>query len=780
MTTTTTSSSTSSAPELASGVELLGELPGSGYRQAPSLVRRSDGQTLQVTPLVAALLELVDGRRDEEQLAAAMTEQLGRPVTADDVRALLAKAEPLGVLAGSAAPPPKANPLLALRLKVVLSDPVLTRRLTTPFAQLLRPWVVVPVLVAFGWVCWWVLADRGLAGAARQALYEPHLLLAVVGLTVLSAGFHELGHAAACRYGGAQPGAMGFGLYLVWPAFYTDVDDCMRLSRWGRLRVDLAGLYFNAVFAVAVAGLWWSVREDALLLGIASQLVQMVRQLAPFVRADGYHVLSDLTGVPDLFAHMGPTLRRLLPWGDRPRSPLAPWARAVVTAWVLVVAPLLLGLLVLTVLLLPRLLATAWDSLDAQGGSLAEDLGSGDVVTAAARLLSLLGLLLPAAAATYLLARVVRRTTASLARRTAGRPLLRSLASVAVVLLLALVAWAWWPHGQYRPVEAQERGTLPGLSSLVDRSAQPPSLVGARSAIALVPRGDAQAPVVMLVRPPGGGDLQALLVPRDGGTARTFPFRLPDAPLAQGNQSLAVNTGDGSVVYDVAFVMLRVTDGAPVTAVNEAWALASCTRCTTVAVSFQVVLVIGGSDTVAPVNTAVAANGSCLECLTTALATQLVVTLSGVPSAEVEAQLAAAWSRLGEAERALAAGDLDVAGLYAEVQAVQADVLAILVEGGLVDADDVAAVTATATPTATVPAPSSGPVTPTPTALATDGSAAVASPGATAEPTPSAASTAPSSGPSSAGPTTDPATGPTSAPAPEPTDPAGGEPSPTG
>ena len=49
---------------------------------------------------------------------------------------------------------------------------------------------------------------------------------------------------------------MGTGLYLVWPAFYTDVTDSYRLGRGGRLRIDLGGLYFNAIVAVAMFGVW--------------------------------------------------------------------------------------------------------------------------------------------------------------------------------------------------------------------------------------------------------------------------------------------------------------------------------------------------------------------------------------------------------------------------------------------------------------------------------------------------------------------------------------------
>ena len=81
-------------------------------------------------------------------------------------------------------------------------------------------------------------------------------MLLVFALAVFSAGFHEFGHAAATRYGGGTPGGMGMGIYMVWPAFYTDVTDAYRLPRRDRLRVDLGGLYFNAVVAVATLAVW--------------------------------------------------------------------------------------------------------------------------------------------------------------------------------------------------------------------------------------------------------------------------------------------------------------------------------------------------------------------------------------------------------------------------------------------------------------------------------------------------------------------------------------------
>ena len=137
------------------------------------------------------------------------------------------------------------------------------------------------------------------------------------------------------------------------------MPDHLQELRRGRLRTDLGGLYFNAIAALVTFGAWWYSRWDALLLLIAAQLLQMVRQLPPMIRFDGYHVLSDLTGVPDLFHQIGPILRSLVPGRHEPKARrLKLWVRVVVTLWVLLVVPLMLLSALIAVVALPRLIAT--------------------------------------------------------------------------------------------------------------------------------------------------------------------------------------------------------------------------------------------------------------------------------------------------------------------------------------------------------------------------------------------------------------------------------------
>ncbi|MFC6286428.1 hypothetical protein ACFP3Q_18385 [Nocardioides sp. GCM10027113] len=686
-------------PARADGVVLMGEMAGSGYRTPPSLARRADGQVVQLTPLLYATLTALDGHRDHAQVASAVAAATGRPVSADNVATLLDKLRPLGLATradGSQPELPRTDPLLGLRLRVAVTDPERTRRITAPFARLFHPVVAVPVLALFALVAWWVLLEKGLASATHEAFARPGLLLAVLGLTVLSAGFHEFGHAAAARRGGADPGVMGAGLYLIWPAFYTDVTDSYRLGRGGRLRTDLGGLYFNAIVAVLTAGVWWLTRYDAVLLLVVTQVLQMIRQLLPLVRFDGYHVLADLTGVPDLFARIGPTLRSLLPWrGTDPEArALKPWARAVVTTWVLVVVPLLATVVVLMVLALPRVVGTAWASAGRQQDLMVAAFGDGDPVGGLGRLVAMVVVTLPIVAFGYLLVRLVRQVGGAVWRRTDGRPLQRALAVLTALALLAALVWAWWPsEDRYRPIQAYERGALTDVVALARPAAGVD--VGSRgTGTVLWPDGQPlptpDRPQLAAVLVPVGGDATAEPGTSPGGDGTLtegetgqagdgtwiFPFDQPLAPDPGDNQALAVNTTDDTARYAVAFALVWADGDQPALNTNEAYAIASCTGCAAVAVAFQVVLVVGETDVAVPQNISVAANHECTSCLTYSLAVQLFATLDGPLSPEATARIEEVWAEVLAYGSGIAGVPLD--RIQADLTAFEAEILAII------------------------------------------------------------------------------------------------------
>src|SRR5437763_11725034 len=156
-------------PARSEGVELIGKMEGSGHRVPPSLVRRQDGQILQVTPLLYAVLEAIDGRADLAEIAESVSSRTGRTVAASDVETLLERQlRPMGLVLRSDGTAPqvrRSNPLLGLRFKVAITNPNVTRRLTSPFSALFHPLIWVPLVLVFAWLTWWLLMDRGLAAA---------------------------------------------------------------------------------------------------------------------------------------------------------------------------------------------------------------------------------------------------------------------------------------------------------------------------------------------------------------------------------------------------------------------------------------------------------------------------------------------------------------------------------------------------------------------------------------------------------------------------------------
>jgi putative peptide zinc metalloprotease protein len=400
-------------------VSLLGPYQGSGCVEVPYLVRGPDSRMFEVSSLLHLVASTVDGRRHLDEIAQLVSEETGRAIAAHDVGYLVdQKLGPLGLIAGVDShriSAPARTSLLALTVRRAVVPPGAVRAATTVLRPLFLPIVVAVALAGLVAVDAWLLLGPGVGHVVSGALHQPQLLPLLLALTALAGAFHELGHATASRYGGAEPGAIGVGVYLLWPVFYNDLDDSYRLSRRGRLRADLGGVYFNAVFMLAMAGLYALTGSEVLLVVLVVQHLAVLQQFLPFLRLDGYYVVSDLIGVPDLFGRVTAVLGSLAPGRkDDPRvASLTPSARVVVTAWVLVTMPVLAASVVLLCLHLPRGLEVAVVSLRAQAHGLAGALGHGRFLSALPGVVAVLVTAAPVVGVGVTLARAAGRATAA-------------------------------------------------------------------------------------------------------------------------------------------------------------------------------------------------------------------------------------------------------------------------------------------------------------------------------------------------------------------------------
>ncbi|WP_285962629.1 HlyD family efflux transporter periplasmic adaptor subunit [Pseudomonas tohonis] len=117
---------------------------------------------------------------------------------------------------------------------------------------------------------------------------------------------HEFGHAFMAKRAGCRVQSMGLAFMVLLPMFYTDVSDAWRVrDRRSRLLIGAGGVLAELVLAV-LALLAWSLLPDgpartaAFMLASATWITTLLINLNPFMRFDGYFLLTDLWGVDNL------------------------------------------------------------------------------------------------------------------------------------------------------------------------------------------------------------------------------------------------------------------------------------------------------------------------------------------------------------------------------------------------------------------------------------------------------------------------------------------------
>ncbi len=143
--------------------------------------------------------------------------------------------------------------------------------------------------------------------------------------------FHELAHAYTAKSFGLRVPQMGVAFLIFFPCLYCDTTQAWQLAdRRQRISISIAGIVAEASLAIVAAWVWYFSRPGlvnslAFYLMAVSFVSTVLFNANPLMRYDGYYVLSDWLGVPNLASKSMIFIKRMFLKGvlglDKPQNP---------------------------------------------------------------------------------------------------------------------------------------------------------------------------------------------------------------------------------------------------------------------------------------------------------------------------------------------------------------------------------------------------------------------------------------------------------------------------
>jgi putative peptide zinc metalloprotease protein len=197
--------------------------------------------------------------------------------------------------------------LSLLFIRIPLWDPDAFLERTLPLVKWLFSWFGALLwLGVVGWGLKTAVEHGGDLWAQGQSVLSPGnlgwLYLSLVLLKLL----HELGHAYTCRYFGGQIHVFGVMLMVLSPLPFVDATSAWSFrERRKRVLVGAAGMVVE-LFIAALAALVWAGTGKGVVNAVAYNVMfiasvsTLLANANPLLRFDGYYILCDLIGVPNL------------------------------------------------------------------------------------------------------------------------------------------------------------------------------------------------------------------------------------------------------------------------------------------------------------------------------------------------------------------------------------------------------------------------------------------------------------------------------------------------
>ncbi len=256
---------------------------------------------------------ILEGLNDKKSLAQIHSQLIQNPayqnLTFEDVEKIIdKKIMPLGVLKSSKEIEKTTQEISydadSIKTQKTLLNESKTHFLASIFKFLYQKWAVV-LLVLFGiFAHVFYFSSHSIFGEHSNVWTNASALeyMLIYFLIILIFVFHEVGHASAALHFGIRTPRIGYGFYLVYPVFFTEISEAWKLQPKKRMVINLGGIYFQWIagsifilldyFNFASTQIWTAI--------VTINFIRLLYSFIPFMKADGYWIFSDGFGLTNL------------------------------------------------------------------------------------------------------------------------------------------------------------------------------------------------------------------------------------------------------------------------------------------------------------------------------------------------------------------------------------------------------------------------------------------------------------------------------------------------
>jgi len=248
----------------------------------------------------------------------------GHHYSADEARHIVGKAAQLGLLLGTKFGTAQTLSFLQKRteemkrsarfsqlyfLYIPLLNPDLfLERTLWIFKKVVNKWTLGLVILLAPGALYLIVANATRLEREFLFFFNVNNLIYLWITIALTKLFHEFAHAYVAKQFGLRVPRMGVAFLIFFPCLYCDTTDAWQLAdSKQRMTISAAGIIAEGVVAVLATYLWYFSQPGVLnslayYLMAVSFLSTIFFNANPLIKFDGYFILSDFLGIPNLWA----------------------------------------------------------------------------------------------------------------------------------------------------------------------------------------------------------------------------------------------------------------------------------------------------------------------------------------------------------------------------------------------------------------------------------------------------------------------------------------------